>query len=63
MLRKLLLAVTITFSLNFFLAVDSSNTSTTASRSHLAKTPSELVKLLFEQGLWGKSLLPPSGGS
>ena len=63
MLKKLLLAVTITFSLNFFLAVDSSTTSTTANRSDTAKTSTELVKLLLDQGLRTKSLLPPSDGS
>lgn len=49
MLEKLLLAVTITFSLNLFLGVSSPNTNTTAS-TRLGQTRAELVRLLSEQG-------------
>lgn len=50
MLEKLLLAVTITFSLNLFLGDSLPNTSTTASSYHPAETPTLLVRRLYAHG-------------
>lgn len=48
MLEKLLLAVTITFSLNLFLGVSLPHTSNPASSSHLAEMPTVLKNLLTQ---------------
>jgi hypothetical protein len=60
MLEKLLLAVTITFSLNLFLGVTLPNTTTTASSYPPAETPTLLVRLLFAHGFRSAPLLPRS---
>lgn len=49
MLEKLLLAVTITFSLNLFLGVRLPSTTKSTSSSQLAETPTVLVRQLLKE--------------